>query len=123
MRSISWPKMFSKNSTIVKEDHPAVVQNMKTLLLSEQAELKDDPFFGVALRKYMFDQNNEILRDMLIDEIYTQLALFMPQLKVERRDISIVSDGIDCRVRIRATNLLNYKVDTYNLVLFQEEER
>ena len=33
-----------------------------------------------SLNKYLFDQNNYILKDMLIDTIYTQLALFLPQL-------------------------------------------
>ena len=29
-----------------------------------------DPDFGIRLKRYTFNQNNYILRDVLIDEIY-----------------------------------------------------
>lgn len=119
MKSISFPRMLNKNTTRIKTDHDAVVQNMKVLLDSEQGQFLDDPYFGVNLKRYLYDQNNVILRDILVDEIYTQLAVFMPQLKVDRRDIKIVQKGIDLYATIRATNLLDFTTNLYSLVLFQ----
>ena len=122
MKSISWPKMFSKNTTKLKEGLDATTQNLGLLLQSEVGELQDDPYFGLALKQYLFDPNNIILRDILIDEIYTKIATFMPQLFVERKDITIVQDGVDCNINIRALNKLNYITDMYNLVLKAQEE-
>ena len=39
----------------------------------------------------------------MIDEIYNVILLFMPQLRVTRRDIRIVSNGIDLIAEINCT--------------------
>ena len=89
MKSIAFPKMFNTNSTNITKDLNATKQNTLLLLRSEKGDLFGDPYFGIRLKRYLFDQNNYILKDVIIDEIYTQLALFMPQLIVNRRDIKI----------------------------------
>ena len=89
MKSIAFPKMFNSNSTNTVKDMEATRQNTLLLLRSEKGELFGDPYFGLRLKRYIFEQNNYILRDVIIDEIYTQLALFMPQLIVERKDIKM----------------------------------
>ena len=58
---------------------------------------------------------------VIIDEIYTQLALFMPQLIVNRRDIKIEADRAKLYCRFKATNQANFKTDTYSLVLYDED--
>ena len=95
MRSIHFPKMFNTNSTRVwksSEHLNATKQNIKLVLYSERGELIGDPYFGLLLRHFMFDQNNYILRDQIIDMIYTQLAIFIPQVHVERKDITVFQD-------------------------------
>ena len=81
MKSMAFPSMFNSNSTKIKKDLDATKQNTLLLLHSEKGELFGDPYFGIRLKRYLFEQNNFILKDILIDEIYTQLALFLPQLK------------------------------------------
>ena len=123
IKSISFPQMFGKVNTKVVTDHEATLQNLKYLLSSEQGELLGDPYFGVKLKRYLYDQNNYVLKDILIDEIYTQVATFMPQLKLARRDIEIEQDGTTLTCSIRATNLLDYTTDLFNIVLLTGEER
>ena len=123
MNSISWPKMFSKNVTLIKSDDNSVKQNLKTLVQSEQGGFLDDPYYGVNIKKYMFDQNNYVLKDILIDDIYTQVASFMPQLKVERKNINVVQDGTEVKINMRAINQLDFKTDMYNIVLFDEGDK
>jgi hypothetical protein len=82
-----------------------------------------DPYFGMLFKHYLFDQNNVILADALVDMIYTQLALFIPQLKFTRNDISIFKEEkgkLYCE--FRATDLVDYTINTYQLLLFQLEE-
>ena len=119
--SISFPKMFNKNTTLVNSDNAAIMQNLSTLLLSAAGGMKDDPYFGVNLKRYMFDQNNYILRDILIDEIYTQIKVFMPQLQVERKQISLVQQDATVYVKIQALKLDDYTTNMYQLALFSEE--
>lgn len=123
MKSISFPRMLNKNSIRLKSDHEAVGQNLRVLLGCEQGQMLDDPYFGINLKRYLFDQNNSVLKDILIDEIYTQVAIFMPQIRINRKDISITQSGIDLYCTIKATNMLDYTTDMYNIVLFQGENQ
>lgn len=122
MKSIAFPKMFNNASTNILEDHDATESNLKLLLLSEKNELLGDPYFGVQLRKYFYEQNNSVMDTMLIDDIYTAIALFMPQLIVRRQDIRLSHQGTELVCSITGTNQLNFKLDTYDVVLLRDEE-
>lgn len=127
MRSIKFPNMFSTNSTNVWKSNEylkATKQNAILVLHTEKGELLGDPYFGLLLKHYLFDQNNYILRDAIIDQIYTQLALFIPQVHVDRKDIDIVQDKEKGKLycTFSGTSQIDYQFNTYNLVLFDENE-
>ena len=127
MRSIHFPHMFNTNSTRVwksSEHLNATKQNIKLVLYSERGELIGDPYFGLMLRHFMFDQNNYILRDQIIDMIYTQLAIFIPQVHVERKDITVFQDREKAKLycEFSGVNQIDYQLNTYQLVLFDSNE-
>lgn len=125
MNSINFPQMFSGNSTIINNetnDNKNVLQALHLLLSSENGSLFGDPYFGIRLRKYFFEQNNYILRDILVDEIYTQIITFLPQIYLERKNIVINQQGSKLYVTISFKNRKNFQNNTYNLVLFDSEE-
>lgn len=122
MKSIAFPKMFNNTSTNIVEDQKATQSNLNTLLLSEKDEMLGDPYFGVGLRRYMFDQNNSIMDDMLVDDIYTAIAWFIPQLVVKRTDIKLVHNREKLYCTILGVNQLNFKTDMYDVVLLRDEE-
>lgn len=122
MKAISFPKMLKNNSMNIVSDHAATLQNLKLVLGSEKGEFKFDPFFGVRLKRYFFEQNNSILRDILLDEIYEQLSIFMPQLIISRKDITLESDRNCLYINIKARNQVDFQLNSYNLVLFENQE-
>lgn len=124
MKSFEFPKMFNSNSSRLTSDLEATKQNTLLLLSTEKGELTYDPFFGIKLKRYLFDQNNYVLKDIIIDEIYTQLAIFVPQLRVNRKDIKITQDKEKGKLycSFKGINKANYELDTYNLILFEDEE-
>ena len=122
MKSIQFPKMLYNNSIQTVQDHEASSQNLVLTLSSEKGEFRFDPFFGIRLKKYTFEQNNYVLRDLLLDEIYEQIVYFMPQITVNKKDIKIVSERSKCYVTIKAINNVDFTLNTYNLVLFEEQE-
>jgi phage baseplate assembly protein W len=127
MRSIKFPKMFNTNSTNVwKSDEylAATKQNAAVLLQCERNELFGDPYFGSLVTQYMFDQNSYILRDVIADIVYTQLATFIPQLKITRDDVRVIKDTTKGRLLVKVTgiNQIDYQPNTFNLVLFQDTE-
>lgn len=123
MKSIAFPKMFNSNSTRIIEDKDATKRNLHSLLHSEKGEFLSDPFYGIRLKRYLFEQNTGILKDIIIDEIYTQIALFMPQIKVHRKDITIVQDRYKLYATIKCINRVDFTTDMFNIVIFQEGEQ
>ena len=125
MRSFKFPKMFKQNSSNIwlPEEHgKATKQNAILLIQSERGEFECDPYFGILLKHYMFNQNSYILKDMLIDTIYVQLAIFLPQIRVDRSSIDIISDSLKGRLycSFSGTNQIDYTYNTFNLLLFDE---
>ena len=125
MRSYKFPKMFSSNSSNIwraDEHGKATKQNVLLLLQSERGELICDPYFGILLKHYMFNQNSYVLKDMLIDTIYTQIAIFLPQIRISRNSIDIFSDNIKGKLycRFSGINQIDYTHNTFNLLLFDE---
>lgn len=125
MRSYKFPKMFNSNSSRIwlPEEHgKATRQNALLLFQTERGELECDPYFGILLKHYMFNQNNYILKDMLLDTLYTQIVIFLPQIKVTRNSIKLIPDKLKGRVycKFSGINQIDYTHNTFNLVLFDE---
>ena len=117
MRSIKFPDMFTKTSTLVVENYYATLQNLKMLLYSDKGELFGDPYFGTNLKKFLYDQNDSILKDLLIDDIYTAMITFMPQVEVESKNINIKAEGNTVKAYIRALNKIDFQTNLYTIVL------
>jgi hypothetical protein len=117
--------MFRPNSSRIwraDEYNKATRQNALLVLHSERGEFECDPYFGILLKHYLFNQNSYILKDMLIDTIYTQIAIFLPQVKISRNSIDIISDPLKGRLHcsFSGVNQIDYTHNTFNLLLFDE---
>ena len=122
MKSISYPKMFiTKTKTGTVSDYDATLQNLKLLIFSEKGELFGDPYFGTGLKRFLYDQNDTVLQDILIDELYVTIATFMPQIKISRKDIKITADGTRVLCEIKAINMVNFQTNLYTIVLLDTE--
>lgn len=119
MYSISFPEMFAKSGTrtLLLENHEATFSNLKLVLASSKDSLFGDPEFGSNLKRRFFEQDTPILRDLIIDDIYSTIIAFMPQLVIKRSDIIVESDGIDIYATISCKNLIDYELDTYTINL------
>lgn len=122
MKSIAFPNMLNNASTNIISDHEASTSNLKLLLNSDKGSLFGDPYFGTNLKKSLFEQNTIILRDMLIDDTYTAIQTFMPQLVVSRRDIKVESDRHTVKENIKCLNLIDYETDLYNITIATDED-
>ncbi len=114
--------MFAKDGirTLIVEDHQATLSNLKLILMSTKNSLLGDPDFGCLLKTKFFEQNTPILQDLIIDDIYTTILTFMPQLSLKRSDIKVTSDGVDVFATIQCTNLIDYELDAYTINLTTE---
>lgn len=122
MNAIRFPDMISSNKSAMVYDRDATLQNMKTLLLSSKCTLLGDPNFGSNLEKLLFESNNIILQDVIIDDVFTVITAYMPQVKVLRENISVISSGNNIIVNVIAQNMLDYSFDEYSIQLLSVED-
>lgn len=123
MISIAFPDMVSSASTNLIRDHEATLSNLKLILGTTTRNcLFGDPYYGTGLMKMLFEQNSILLEDIIKDEIYSAIQLYVPQLKLTRDDIELDSDGSKLTVTIKAINLIDYKPDLYSIDLTNFEE-
>ncbi len=119
MYSFAWPNIFSSNnvSTNLLEDKEAAKSNLLLLLNSERLSLFGDPYFGTLLKQVIFQPNNNIIVDLIIDELYTTICTYIPQLHLTRNDITIKSNKIDLFATINVTYKIDNTSDLYHINL------
>ena len=89
MYSFAVPRMLNSTTANLLSDKEAIRSNMILLFSSERGTLFGDPYYGSELDKYLYEQSGSIVIDLLIDELYTTIKTFMPQVYVERKDIRV----------------------------------
>lgn len=124
MYSIAFPKMFTNNNTNLVKDYQATLSNLKMLLYSDKYGLLGDPYYGTNIKRMLFnqsgafiDQEDVPLREIFIDDIYTAICIFMPQIKVDRNNIDIVQTKTKAYAAILCTNLVDKTTNLYNINL------
>ena len=123
MNCISFPDIFTvSGTTIVEESAEATKLCLYLLLNSENGEMFGDPGFGVKLRRYFYDQNNYILRDIIIDELYVKISTFCPQINVDRKNITLQQKDKRIIGHIKYRYNMNFVPDTYDIVLFEGDQ-
>ncbi len=122
MNSLKFPDMFTNVSTKTISGREATLSNLKLILKSDKGSLFGDPYFGSNLKKLIFNQNNTILRDIVIDDIYTTIITFIPQVILERKDVKIELKKQTVYVTIKLTNLLDFTTDMFTIQLTNDGE-
>lgn len=123
MYSLAFPQMFSNGvRTNLLKDHDATLNNLRLLLNSDRTSLYGDPYYGTALKRMLYEQNNLILKDLIIDEIYTTIITFMPQILISRNDIKVTSDGLNVYTELKCTDLIDYTTNMYTIKLTDDAE-
>lgn len=89
MYSLDFPNMFNTTNTKLLKDLDASKSNLTILLASTRNALLGDPKFGTNLKIFLFEQNDRIVRDLIIDQIYEAIGIYMPQLVLTRKNIKV----------------------------------
>lgn len=122
MYSISFPNIFASSRTNLIKDKEAIKQNIRLTLLSDRLSLYGDPYFGSILKKLIFEQGDSILRDIVIDEIYTCLNIFIPQIVIDRKDISLNIKNNTVFIDMKYYYITDKTSDMYQIELLNIDE-
>ena len=120
MISINFPEMISSTGTKLISDKDAINIHLHLLLSTEKRTLFGDPYYGCNLLQVYFEQRNSIIADVIIDEIYTAIVTFLPQLFVERKSITLKIVGNALYTEIQAVNRLDNSSNMYTIKLMDE---
>lgn len=121
MYSIQFPDMLSNAKTNLVKNHDATMSNLRLVLASWKTALFGDPYFGSNIKRFIHEQNNIILRDIIIDDIYTTILEFMPQVYVKRENISLTLDRTNIYCTINCINKLDNENNLFNINLTEDE--
>lgn len=121
MISIAFPEMFDGPRVKLVEGHDATISNMRLLLASWKNSLLGDPYFGTKLKTFIYEQNNIILKDLIVDDIFTSLQEFIPQVYLERKDIEVKSKGTSVYATITCTDRIDKSTNMYEIKLLTQE--
>lgn len=121
MYSIKFPNMLLGQKTALVQDHDATYQNLRCLLLSDKMSMLGDPYYGTNLKALLYSQS-KILKDVLLDDIYTAVAQFMPQVKMSRNDMDIYVQNQNIYVQFMCTNMLDHVNNLYRICLTSTEQ-
>lgn len=122
IKSLKFPDIFSSASTNTVSGKEATAQNLILTLQAQKSSLFGDPYFGSNLKRMLFEQNNTVLRDLIIDDIYTTISTFIPNIRVERKNIEVNSDGSTLYANIKLKNLIDFNMEEVSIALFNIEE-
>lgn len=122
MYSLAWPDMFDSVNTKLLKDKDAIKSNLLLLLNSDRLSLFGDPYYGTMLKPVIFQPNNNIVADLLIDELYTTIQTYLPQITVTRNSIQIMSDKIDLYVTINVIYNIDGTSDLYMINLTNNQQ-
>ena len=120
MYSIKFPDMLNSAGTNLIADHEATISNLRLMLASWKTSLLGDPYYGTNIKRYIYEQNSIVIKDLIIDEIQLAIFHFMPQVYVERKDINIRQDGDEVWVDIKALNTLDNQPDMFSIKLTED---
>jgi phage baseplate assembly protein W len=68
---------------------------LKCLILTSPGENLSDPNYGVGLRRFLFEQNNESTRDSIASAVSRQISRYLPYLNLENVEVGATSADID----------------------------
>ena len=120
MYSIKFPDMLNSAGTNLIEDKQATMSNLRLMLASWKTSLFGDPYFGTNIKRYIHEQNNVVLKDLIIDDINLSIHDFMPQVYVTRDNIEIKQKDDNLFVTIECINKLDNQTDIYTIKLTED---
>ena len=121
MYSFNFPSMLGSTTSNLLKDKDSIRSNLLLLLSIEKNSLFGDPELGSTLRQILFEQGTSVIADLLIDEVYSAIISFIPQIYIERKNIKIITVGQSLVLTLSYIYKLDNTSDLYAIRLTDNE--
>ena len=114
----------SKNGFDMIESFKRLIkQNLKMLLLTAPGERMMDPFYGVGLRRYLFEQDTADLKKDLRQKINVQVQRYMPHINIQAITYMSPDDRFHPGMRANSLQLrISYSIPSMKEIAFLDIE-
>lgn len=91
--SLKFPNLFdvSRNRMSIAEDNSSIVNRVRLMMLTDPTELYMNPSYGLGLKKYLFQYNNDNVLAIIQDKLIEQLRLWEPCVDADK---TVVQRGL-----------------------------
>lgn len=117
--SIGFPNMFdvSRNKVATISDNASVANRVRLLLFTEPTELYMNPTFGVGLKRFMFQYNNDNVIAQIRDRLIDQLRMWEPSVDAEKTTVvrGLLYSGEMPLTKAVEENQLNLTITVYTI--------
>lgn len=106
--TVKWPLEFNSVNTgfttLGQEELKEVaVFNLKNILLTVPGERIMYPNFGVGVKEYLFEQNNDLIFQNLEVQFRNQVDIWCPYINIETVNFNSVDNTLNIRVKYSIT--------------------
>jgi len=117
--SIGFPNMFdvSRNRVATMSDNASVANRVRLLLMTEPTELYMNPTYGVGLKRFMFQYNNDNVIAQIKDRLVDQLRIWEPCVDATRTEVvrGLVYSGENQIESAADSDKLNLTITLYTI--------
>lgn len=117
--SLGFPKMFdvARNKINTYVDRPSIASRVRLMLLTDPTELYMNPSYGVGLKKYMFQYNQDNIVAQIRDKLVEQLKLWEPSVVADKTDVvrGLLYSGRDSIASVADDNQLKLTITVYSI--------
>jgi phage baseplate assembly protein W len=112
---------YDQDFFIIKSNKDLISESIRRILMTGKGERVGRPFFGVGLKKRLFDQMDQISVENIKQDIQQQIETFEPRVNITYINVDINYDeqmiNINLKFKIkseREENELNLSFDLEN---------
>jgi phage baseplate assembly protein W len=86
---------------VVKKDIPAVIQSVRTLVLTSAGEILWEPLIGGGVGKLLFELNDDLVRIQLYERIKQTILRFEPRVEIAELQITRFENGNGIYIKLK----------------------
>jgi len=109
---------YNKDFLIIKREKELISESITRIIMTNPGERVGQPFFGVGLRRMLFNQITEEFLTSLEEIIRDQIAQYEPRVKII--DVKLLEKTDENKIAVELQfNMLDEEPDNTNILTFE----
>lgn len=108
---------YDKEFFVIKSDKENISESVTRILMTSPGERVGQPFFGVGLKRMLFDQVDQVTLEQLQKTIQDQIDMYEPRVVLTTNEVNLRPDenAIDIKLGFKMIDDLQENEDFISL--------